>query len=726
MSNFDPNSVTGLVGLWDFRNGAETADTGLDDGIAQNGAFFGNANASGDSAHFDGNCDRFSVSGQDGPFDLAAGTIEVQFRQDTHIGTSPDSLVNRGEAADAGTEGYFNISVLADGSVKVIHCANGEDAVLTTSPGLFAPGDLVNVKYSWDAATGGEFVVENLTSSASQTLTHTVTNLDMEIGDNDNENFTFGARESDDGRYDHYFDGTIDYVAVYTGSGGVSVPTPDGAVDGEAFGEVMDLGYDDANPPTDGGGDIITNDADLIFGNGGGDTINGAGGDDTIYGDSDPNAAPSAHEIFEWSEAPGFANGADVSGFTQNTGTANIEFTILNEAHHATTEFENSLQNVDDLDTDVGARSSIQSTTNGDSGSASYQWESDRELENVEFRINDIDGDGRVYVVATNAAGEQVVVELSDAGSNLTLSNTDGVPGNDTASSNGGYLDDNAPQYSVLVTIPGPVLSFRVFHEQDGGSNSGINITDITFDTSVPDTGPAGDDEIMGGLGDDIIYGQAGNDTIVGGVGADTISGGDDRDEFVIDTTSDGFGDSINGGTGGDDFDTLDLRNLGRLEVVNETVDADGDSTSGQVNFLDGDGHVTGSLTFHEIENLVICFTPGTAIATPRGEVAVQDLKVGDRVITRDDGVQDIHWIGHKKVSAGELVADPKLRPVLIRKGALGNGLPERDMMVSPNHRMLIANSRTQMLFDEREVLVAAKHLVGQPGIQRVDTLGAE
>ena len=135
---------------------------------------------------------------------------------------------------------------------------------------------------------------------------------------------------------------------------------------------------------------------------------------------------------------------------------------------------------------------------------------------------------------------------------------------------------------------------------------------------------------------------------------------------------------------------------------------------------------VEGSLQFSQIENLVICFTPGARIATPRGEVNVENLRIGDRVITRDDGVQEINWIGRRKLTAQDLMADPKLRPVLIKKGSLGNNLPERDMMVSPNHRMLMANSQTQLLFDEREVLVSAKHLVGQPGIYQVDTLGTE
>ena len=62
--------------------------------------------------------------------------------------------------------------------------------------------------------------------------------------------------------------------------------------------------------------------------------------------------------------------------------------------------------------------------------------------------------------------------------------------------------------------------------------------------------------------------------------------------------------------------------------------------------------------------------------------------------------------------------------PVLIRKGSLGNGLPERDMMVSPNHRMLVSNDRTALYFDEHEVLVAAKHLVAGKGVHEVDSMG--
>ncbi len=118
------------------------------------------------------------------------------------------------------------------------------------------------------------------------------------------------------------------------------------------------------------------------------------------------------------------------------------------------------------------------------------------------------------------------------------------------------------------------------------------------------------------------------------------------------------------------------------------------------------------------------CFTPGTRIATPQGEVAVEDLKIGDRVVTRDNGAQAIRWIGRRTLGWAAINANPHLRPILFRKGSLGENLPERDMMVSPNHRMLVARDRTALYFAEREVLVAAKHLISGKSVVGIDIAG--
>ncbi len=224
-------------------------------------------------------------------------------------------------------------------------------------------------------------------------------------------------------------------------------------------------------------------------------------------------------------------------------------------------------------------------------------------------------------------------------------------------------------------------------------------------------------DLLEGGAGDDNLQGALGDDTMRGGEGADTMTGGGGQDLFE----DVGAGDDIDGGSGPIDFDTLDLRGSapegGRLEI-NYTSD---DREDGVVNYFDADDNAAGQLVFEEIENVIPCFTPGTKIATPKGERLVETLQVGDRVITRDNGIQEIRWVGARDMSGAELEKAAHLKPVLIRQGALGNDLPERDMMVSPNHRVLVANDKTALYFEEREVLVAAKHLTGLEGVDIVD-----
>ena len=236
------------------------------------------------------------------------------------------------------------------------------------------------------------------------------------------------------------------------------------------------------------------------------------------------------------------------------------------------------------------------------------------------------------------------------------------------------------------------------------------------------------EDSLLGGADSDTLLGGQGGDTLDGGAGTDSISGGDDRDVIVVSSAAEGNGDTVDGGAGGDDFDQLDLSALGTpgtdWRIVNTTTDSNGNGIDGTVEFLDGAGDVTGGFDFFEIEEVVPCFTPGTLVATPQGERLVEDLEVGDRVITRDNGIQEIRWVGRKDLTGFELARKPHMKPVLIQKGALGNGLPAHDMLVSPNHRVLVANDKTALYFEESEVLVAAKHLTGQEGVDEVETLG--
>jgi hypothetical protein len=127
------------------------------------------------------------------------------------------------------------------------------------------------------------------------------------------------------------------------------------------------------------------------------------------------------------------------------------------------------------------------------------------------------------------------------------------------------------------------------------------------------------------------------------------------------------------------------------------------------------DNHITDS------SGGVICFTPGTRIETPDGARLVQDLREGDLVQTKDNGAQEILWIGSRRMTGARLFAMPKLRPIRISAGALGVHRPDQELLVSPSHRMLVRGPVARALFNTPEVLVAASDLINGRQV-RVDT----
>ncbi|WP_232831247.1 Hint domain-containing protein [Pseudogemmobacter bohemicus] len=114
------------------------------------------------------------------------------------------------------------------------------------------------------------------------------------------------------------------------------------------------------------------------------------------------------------------------------------------------------------------------------------------------------------------------------------------------------------------------------------------------------------------------------------------------------------------------------------------------------------------------------CFTSGTLLATEHGQRRIEDLQIGDTVLTMDHGSRRIEWIACRQVDSATLLRKPSLAPIRIRAGALGGGLPTEDLIVSPQHRVLVRSRLAIRMFDGHEVLVAAKHLVGIPGIEVV------
>ena len=112
-----------------------------------------------------------------------------------------------------------------------------------------------------------------------------------------------------------------------------------------------------------------------------------------------------------------------------------------------------------------------------------------------------------------------------------------------------------------------------------------------------------------------------------------------------------------------------------------------------------------------------ICFGAGTLIATETGARPAECLQVGDKVITEDNGPSPVKWIGRRSVGSSELILTPDLRPIRIRARALGPGVPIRDLVVSPQHRIVANGKIVERMFDCPEVLAPAKHLIALEGI---------
>lgn len=245
--------------------------------------------------------------------------------------------------------------------------------------------------------------------------------------------------------------------------------------------------------------------------------------------------------------------------------------------------------------------------------------------------------------------------------------------------------------------------------------------------------GGDGNDTLIGGADNDSLDGGAGDDTLTGGADDDVLTGGDGDDVFVYnagdgaDTITD-FNRGNSGATGDDDTTNNDFIDLsGFYDHLTEVrADFDDDGVLNQSNSVENGGTVdysdnarfgrSDSLTFQNADRNsftadntnVVCFTKGTLIKTPSGDVPVELLQVGDIVQTRDNGPLPIQWIGQQHLDAKQLKASPHLLPIRIAPRLLDTEAP---LFVSPQHGVLLKH-------DGDEVLVRAKHLAMLDGGQ--------
>ncbi|WP_052362656.1 Hint domain-containing protein [Falsirhodobacter sp. alg1] len=511
---------------------------------------------------------------------------------------------------------------------------------------------------------------------------------------------------------------------------------PDGVVDGLDTADTMVVGYADAQ------GDTITTGADSIRGNGGNDSINGGAGNDTISGGTGDDTilgAGGADQLFgdDGNDSIFGGNGNDfiIGGAGNDTiyGGANNDL-IYGDSLLGTTGAGN----------DVIYGGAGNDTIYGGNGNDSFVLEAG-------YGQDSISGDVGQDTLNGSAVTDAMTVTVTNGAG--TVTSASGVVTFDTIETiSTGTGND---------TINAAASTDSIFIIGNGGNDqiTGGSGNDTLFGVSGDDTinGGAGNDFILGNgdlgsaiTGSNVLNGGAGNDTILGGSQSDTITGGTGDDSLTGGGGNDTYvyaaGDGLDTITdfNSDDADTLaddditnnDYINLGafydNMSELQEDFADDGilnQSNSAAVDYTNNaqfgagggiafDGAVAGSFTTDSTG--VPCFTRGTLIETQSGHVAIEDLKAGDMIRTMDRGYRALSWVGSRKLDVVDLTQHPRLLPIRIAAGALGNGMPTTDLLVSPQHRVLLRSAIAERMFGQREVLIAANKLLTVDGIDIV------
>jgi hypothetical protein len=122
------------------------------------------------------------------------------------------------------------------------------------------------------------------------------------------------------------------------------------------------------------------------------------------------------------------------------------------------------------------------------------------------------------------------------------------------------------------------------------------------------------------------------------------------------------------------------------------------------------------------LEDIFAAFARGTLIATDNGPVAVEDLRPGDMLRTRDNGLQALRWIGSCSLPLDD--AGPDEMPLRIKADALGTNRPSQDLITGPRFRALTTHPNCQALFGTPEALAPAADLFDGETILRVRPAG--
>ncbi|MFY0312320.1 Hint domain-containing protein [Leisingera sp. D0M16] len=416
--------------------------------------------------------------------------------------------------------------------------------------------------------------------------------------------------------------------------------------------------------------------AEEIFGDGVTVTSASYSGDDLssgIYSGADtstPGVAPADSGVIL---STGYAR-----DFTNSDGSANTNV-------RSNTSTNTSGVNRDaDFDALAGATTrdasfmEIEFIPDGDTLTIDFVLSSEEYPEFVDSQYNDVVG---VWVNGVEAQvsigdGTASIGNINDGSENIYVDNT------------GDQFNTEMDGFTITLTFVAPVnagevntLKIGVADTSDSNYDTNLLIAGGSVQTAVV----AQDDQEDIAINKTRVIDVLENDSTSGG----TLTITHINDQAVS------AGDTVTLTTG----QKITLNDDGTLTVV-----TDGDLETVYFNYTADNGLGNSDTGLVGINQTVPCFLRGTMIRVPGGEIPVEELRPGMQVLTYDNGPQTLQWTGSRRVAC-----TPDTAPIRFARGSCGN---ERDLYVSPQHRMLISGGQAELLFGEEEVLVKAKDLV--------------
>ncbi|MBS1086799.1 Hint domain-containing protein [Gluconobacter sphaericus] len=340
-----------------------------------------------------------------------------------------------------------------------------------------------------------------------------------------------------------------------------------------------------------------------------------------------------------------------------------------------------------------------------------------------------ISSGGQAFISAIGAASGTII----SSGGDLVLIGGELISG--VVESGGTLVITPGGSATYTSSVGATVISASMLVESGGalvsaiGSSSLSSFAVATGDVLQVYSGGTTDNTVIGSGGEEQVQsGGTADGTVIssGGhelVSFDGITSGTAIKSGALLTLTD-VGNDVASGIVFEQGGQIDLLNVGyssdetSVSYANSvlTVTADGTTTTlsltgdytGEYFALSNDGHGDTLITAEGTP----CYCRGTRIATERGDVAVENLTIGDRLLTISGAMRPIRWIGRRSYAGQFAATNPAVLPVMFRAGSLGDAVPARDLMVSPLHAMYLDG-----------VLIPAEALVNGVSILRMENV---